>query len=179
MNDGATVNVTVSKMPVTLELGLVGDSDDECGWVIAVPNGVSLQRLFVPQEGNPLAITAMKIPLEIPAGEVEVTKTGTDGTQLPGTVFELLNSAGAVVKTATTNASGVARFTDVDPGNYTVREKTASTGYRLSAASSQGVTVTAGNTSKASFTNEEFTPKIRIEKRDQLIQVLWSQYRYH
>ena len=168
VSDGATVNVTITKMPATLELGLVGDSDDECGWVIAVPNGVSLQRLFVPQEGNPLAITATKIPLEMPAGEIQVTKKNTNGALLSGATFELLNGGGSVLKTQTTGTNGVTTFTDLDPGTYTVREKGAPTGYLVSVPNTQSTAVTAGSTAKVTFTNEEIKPKIKIVKKDSL-----------
>ena len=70
------------------------------------------------------------------------------------------------MQTGTTNSSGVVTFSDVDPGNYTVREKTASQGYVLSATSTQSVTVTAGSTATATFTNERITGKVRIVKTD-------------
>ena len=82
-------------------------------------------------------------------------------------MFELLNSAGSVVATATTNAKGVATFASLQPGNYTVREKTASQGYKLSSAS-QNVAVVAGVTSTAAFTNARISGRIRIVKTDKL-----------
>jgi len=105
------------------------------------------------------------VSFELSYGEISVTKKSSDGILLKGTVFELLNSAGSVIATATTNAKGVATFASLQPGNYTVREKTASQGYKLASAS-QNVSVVAGVTSKATFTNDRISGRIRIVKKD-------------
>ena len=72
-----------------------------------------------------------------------------------------------MVATATTNAKGVATFASLQPGTYTVREKTASQGYKLASAS-QNVSVVAGVTSTATFTNARISGRIRIVKTDKL-----------
>ena len=122
---------------------------------------------MVPLYGAPTPLKSGSVTFEMKLGEITVTKKSDDGILLKGTVFELLNSAGSVVATATTNAKGVATFARLQPGNYTVREKTASQGYKLSSAS-QNVAVVAGVTSTAAFTNARITGRIRIVKTDKL-----------
>ena len=68
-----------------------------------------------------------------PTYSVTVTKTGTAGALLAGATFTLDG------QTATTNASGVAAFTALPAGVYTLHETVAPTGYELSA--DQSVTV--------------------------------------
>ena len=58
-----------------------------------------------------------------------VKKTDPAGTPLSGAVFALNNSRGDAVYEATSNSSGVARFTDVSNGTYTLVEKTAPEDY--------------------------------------------------
>ena len=111
----------------------------------------------------------MRIEFEQPYGAIVVTKTSaSSGASLPGAVFELLNSAGAVLQSQTTGADGSATFSNVQAGTYTVREKNAPQGYQVSVQSSQTVTVTAGATSQLSFANAPIQGKIRIVKTDNL-----------
>ncbi len=111
----------------------------------------------------------MRIEFEQPYGAIVVTKTSaSSGAALSGAVFELLNSAGAVLQSQTTGADGSATFSNVQAGTYTVREKNAPQGYQVSIQSSQTVTVTAGATSRLSFANALIQGKIRIVKTDSL-----------
>ena len=111
----------------------------------------------------------MRIEFEQPYGAIVVTKTSaSSGAALSGAVFELLNSAGAVLQSQTTGADGSATFSNVQAGTYTVREKNAPQGYQVSIQSSQTVTVTAGATSRLSFANAPIQGKIRIVKTDSL-----------
>lgn len=61
-----------------------------------------------------------------------VKKTDPAGTPLSGAVFALNNSRGDAVYEATSNSSGVARFTDVSNGTYTLMEQSAPEGYVMS-----------------------------------------------
>lgn len=61
-----------------------------------------------------------------------VKKTDPAGTPLSGAVFALNNSRGDAVYEATSNSSGVARFTDVSNGTYTLVEQSAPEGYEKS-----------------------------------------------
>ena len=111
----------------------------------------------------------MRIEFEQPYGAIVVAKTSaSSGATLSGAVFELLNSAGAVLQSQTTGADGSATFSNVQAGTYTVREKNAPQGYQVSIQSSQTVTVTAGATSRLSFANAPIQGKIRIVKTDSL-----------
>ncbi|MEY7999714.1 SpaA isopeptide-forming pilin-related protein [Clostridium sp. Mt-5] len=65
-------------------------------------------------------------------GTVSVKKTDDSGNALSGAVFTLYNSSGNSVQTATSDASGAAQFTKVQPGKYTVKETVAPAGYVLS-----------------------------------------------
>ena len=77
---------------------------------------------------------------------------GNSNYSLAGAVYEL-KSGTTVVKTLTTNASGVASATEIPLGTYTLTEKTASPGYQLNTgskvvtftAAAPGVTLTASN----------------------------------
>ena len=60
---------------------------------------------------------------------ITVKKTDGAGAPLAGAVFALNNSRGDAVYEATSDSSGVARFTDVSSGSYTLVEKTAPEGY--------------------------------------------------
>ena len=144
----------------------LSSSDEEANFLVGVPS-VSIQKILVPLYGAPTPLKSGSVTFELKLGEITVTKKSDDGILLKGTVFELLNSAGSVIATATTNAKGVATFASLQPGNYTVREKTASQGYKLSSAS-QNVAVVAGVTSTATFTNARISGCIRIVKTDKL-----------
>ena len=61
-----------------------------------------------------------------------VKKADPAGTPLSGAVFALNNSRGDAVYEATSNSSGVARFTDVSNGTYTLVEQSAPEGYVMS-----------------------------------------------
>ena len=61
-----------------------------------------------------------------------VKKTDPAGTPLSGAVFALNNSRGDAVYEATSNSSGVARFTDVSNGTYTLVEQSAPEDYVMS-----------------------------------------------
>ena len=58
------------------------------------------------------------------------------------------------------------KFTDLEPGSYKVREKTAPQGYSFSATSTENVTVVAGSVSTCTFTNKRISGKVRIIKTD-------------
>lgn len=62
--------------------------------------------------------------------KVQVTKTNEDGKVLPGAVFEL-SGRGIATQTATTNASGIAEFTQIPFGTYTITETAAPAGYAI------------------------------------------------
>lgn len=161
---GDTIQVTSAKNKFAIPMESLASSDEEANFLVGVPS-VSIQKILVPVYGAPNTLKSGSVSFELSYGEIAVTKKSSDGILLKGTVFELLNSAGSVITTATTNAKGVATFSSLQPGTYTVREKTASQGYKLASAS-QNVSVVAGVTAKVTFTNDRISGRIRIIKKD-------------
>ena len=165
VKSGDTIQVTSTKSKFAVSMESLSSSDEEANFLVGVAS-VSIQKILVPIYGAPNILKSGSVTFELSFGEISVTKKSSDGILLKGTVFELLNSSGSVIATATTNASGVASFASLAPGTYTVREKTPSQGYKLAATSSQNISVVAGVTSKAEFTNNRIQGKVRIVKTD-------------
>jgi len=166
VKSGDTIKITSTQSKFSVSMQSLSSSDEEANFLVGVPS-VSIQKILVPLYGAPTPLKSGSVTFELKLGEITVTKKSEDGILLKGTVFELLNSAGSVVATATTNAKGVATFASLQPGNYTVREKTASQGYKLASAS-QNVAVVAGVTSTATFTNARISGRVRIVKTDKV-----------
>ncbi|MBR3099652.1 MAG: hypothetical protein IKH18_08810 [Clostridia bacterium] len=166
VKSGDTIRITSTQSKFSVSMQSLSSSDEEANFLVGVPS-VSIQKILVPLYGAPTPLKNGSVTFELKLGEITVTKKSDDGILLKGTVFELLNSSGSVVATATTNAKGVATFASLQPGTYTVREKTASQGYKLASAS-QSVSVVAGVTSTATFTNARISGRIRIIKTDKL-----------
>ena len=165
VKSGDTIQITSTKNKFAITMESLSSSDEEANFLVGVPS-VAIQKILVPLYGAPTPLKSGSVTFELSYGEIVVTKKSSDGILLKGTVFELLNSAGSVVATATTAANGKATFASLQPGTYTVREKTPSQGYKLAATSSQNVSVVAGVTSTATFTNDRITGRIRIIKKD-------------
>lgn len=62
---------------------------------------------------------------------IKILKKDGDGKPLAGVTFELTNSKGEVVGTATTDSSGVAHFKNLYPDRYTVTETKTASGHTL------------------------------------------------
>lgn len=165
IKSGDTIRVTSSQSRFAVTMESISSADEEASFLVGVPS-VSIQKILVPTYGAPYAMKSASVTFELSLGEIVVTKKSTDGLLLQGTVFELLNSSGTVLATATTAANGKATFASLQPGTYTVREKTPSQGYKLAATSTQSISVVAGVTSTANFTNERISGRIRIVKTD-------------
>ena len=161
---GDTISVTSTERKFTVTMESISSDSEEANFLVGVPE-VSIQKIIVPTYGSPYPLKEGSVTFELALGEIEVTKKSDDGILLKNAVFELLKN-GTVIKTATTNASGIAKFTDLEPGAYTVREKTAPQGYNLAATSSENVTVVAGSVTKCTFTNKRISGKVRIVKTD-------------
>lgn len=166
VKSGDTIQITSTQSKFSVSMQSLSSSDEEANFLVGVPS-VAIQKILVPLYGAPTPLKNGSVTFELKLGEITVTKKSEDGILLKGTVFELLNSAGSVVAAATTNAKGVATFASLQPGNYTVREKTASQGYKLASAS-QSVSVVAGVTSTTTFTNARISGRIRIVKTDKV-----------
>ncbi len=168
LNSGDTVSISSSANSFTLTVESVSSEDEEASFLVGVPS-VELQKMLIPQYGSPYELKSISVPFEVPLGSVTVTKTdAVTGAVLAGAVFELVDTAGNVLQTQTTDASGIAAFANLQPGTYRIREKAAPEGYTVSVTDTQSVTVTAGTVSAVTFANDAMTAKIRIVKTDQL-----------
>lgn len=165
LKSGDTISITSSKSKFTVTMESISSADEEANFLIGIPSA-QIQKVLIPIAGAPNTLKSASLTFELSEGEIAVVKKSTDGILLKGTVFELLNSSGTVLKTATTDGTGKVVFENLAPGSYKVREKTASEGYSISATATQNVTVTAGATSNVTFTNERITGVIKIVKKD-------------
>lgn len=92
---------------------------------------------------------------------ITVYKTGTDGQALSGATFVLKNSRNQEAYQATSNSSGVVRFTNVSSGSYTLLEKSAPDGYVTSndtyelTVSGSWVTMNGKTYSPVTFVNKK------------------------
>ena len=167
LNSGDTVSITAPGPHLSFVAESVSSDEEEASFLVGVPD-VAIQKVLIPQYGAPYKLQSVTVTFDMPLGAAAVTKTSAStGAPLAGAVFELV-SGNAVIATQTTGADGVARFENLQPGVYTIREKSAPEGYLVSVPGEQSVTVTAGGTAHASFANAEITGKIRVVKRDSL-----------
>lgn len=167
LNSGDTVSITAPGTHLSFVAESVSSDEEEASFLVGVPD-VAIQKVLIPQYGAPYKLQSVTVTFDMPLGAAAVTKTSAStGAPLAGAVFELV-SGNAVIATQTTGADGVARFENLQPGEYSIREKSAPEGYLVSVPGEQSVTVTAGGTAHASFANAEITGKIRIVKRDGL-----------
>ena len=167
LNSGDTVSITAPGTHLSFVAESVSSDEEEASFLVGVPD-VAIQKVLIPQYGAPYKLQSVTVTFDMPLGAAAVTKTSAStGAPLAGAVFELV-SGNAVIATQTTGADGVARFENLQPGVYTIREKSAPEGYLVSVPGEQSVTVTADGTAHASFANAEITGKIRVVKRDSL-----------
>ncbi len=117
-----------------------------------VTNGASLSKTIVNQrEGQKL-------------GNIQITKVDQYNNRIYGAKFELYNSSNKLIASGTTDSNGVARFEDLTVGNYTVIETYVPSGYVLD-STSINMTVTNGNTTYKTITNQYIVPNTPTEVR--------------
>lgn len=166
LNSGDTISITSKKLPFSITVESVSEEDEEANFLMGVPSA-DIQKIIIPQYGEPPAIQSTMLTFDMPTGTITVMKfEPEDGIPLPGAVFELLSGT-TVLSTQTTGSDGIVTFSDLDPGTYSVREKTAPAGYALD-SNPRSVTVTGGETSNVVFTDMLITGKIRIVKTDSM-----------
>lgn len=96
-------------------------------------------------------------------GKIQITKTTNTGANLSGWKFQIKNSTGTVVETITTNSSGIATSSNLEPGNYTVTELSNNDAYWECDTEAKDIQVVAGTTKKLTVTNANYG-KIQIVK---------------
>ena len=165
IKSGDTIQVTSEQSRFTVNMESLSSSDEEANFLIGIPSP-KIQSVLVPVTGGPGILNSAKVTFELKLGEIAVTKKSSDGVLLKGAVFELLDSAGTVLTEAATGENGMVVFVNLQPGTYTVREKNAPQGYRLSAETTQSADVSAGVQSEVVFTNERIMGRIRVVKTD-------------
>ena len=166
LRSGDTVSVTVPGTALSFVAESVSSAEEEANFLIGVPDE-AIQKVLIPQQGAPYKLQSVTVAFDAPMGGITVTKKdAATGAKLPGAVFEL--SGNGESRTQTTGADGMARFENLQPGVYTVREIGAPAGYLLASPDAQQVTVTGGGTASAVFANAQVTGSIRIVKRDSL-----------
>ena len=167
LNSGDTITISSSASSFSFKAESMSSPDEEAGFVVGVPYE-AIQKLLIPIEGLPYPIKSVTVSFDIPYGSVSVTKSDFNtGKVLAGATFDLI-SGSTVIQSMTTGADGVVTFTDVPPGTYTIRERTAPEGYTLGSVNVQTVNVSNGQTSRVTFANEKITAQIKIIKKDSL-----------
>ena len=167
LNSGDTITITSSASAFSFKAESMSSPDEEAGFVVGVPYE-PIQKLLIPIEGLPYPLQSVTVSFDIPYGSVSVTKTDANtGKVLAGATFDLI-SGSTVIQSMTTGADGVVTFTNVPPGTYTIRERTAPEGYTLGSVNVQTVNVSNGQTSRVTFANEKITARIKIVKKDSL-----------
>ena len=100
-------------------------------------------------------------------GTVNIKKTDVNGNVLQGAVFTLYDSKGNVSATATSGIDGIASFTNVVYGLYSVQETTAPTGYNVNnKVVPVNVTVDGMTYDLGSVSDTQITGGIKISKTD-------------
>ena len=167
LNSGDTITITSTASAFSFKAESMSSPEEEAGFFVGVPQE-AIQKLLIPIEGLPYPLKSVSVSFEIPYGSISVTKKdAASGAVLAGAVFDLM-SGSTVIQTQTTGANGVVTFTNIAPGTYTIRERTAPQGYTLGSVNVQNVTVTNGQTSGVTFKNDKTTAKIKIRKTDQV-----------
>jgi uncharacterized surface anchored protein len=85
-------------------------------------------------------------------GSIEITKVFTDQTSPGGITFDLYQNENKIA-TQTTNSSGIALFSNLQPGQYTLEEVNIPLGYTNNLTTINPISVTAGQTTKVTVTN--------------------------
>ena len=167
LNSGDTITITSTASSFSFKAESMSSPEEEAGFFVGVPQE-AIQKLLIPIEGLPYPLKSVSVSFEIPYGSISVTKKdAASGAVLAGAVFDLM-SGSTVIQTQTTGANGVVTFSNISPGTYTIRERTAPQGYTLGSVNVQNVTVTNGQTSGVTFKNDKTTAKIKIRKTDQV-----------
>lgn len=81
-------------------------------------------------DGQTVTNKIMQITDKKTVGKATIKKTNSSGKALSGATFTLTNSKTGLQSNVTTDTNGDAVFDNLEPGNYTVQETQAPTGYQ-------------------------------------------------
>ncbi|MFE8910992.1 SpaA isopeptide-forming pilin-related protein [Streptomyces globisporus] len=112
--------------------------------------------------------SAPAAPAETPAqkaGSVEITKKDPEGQTLPGTSFQLLDSAGQEAGSGKTDAQGRLAFPDLEPGIYRLKE-TDSGSPLHGVVADQDVIITPGATTRLTITDPFKAATVLLQAKD-------------
>lgn len=97
------------------------------------PDGYQLSRQpYTCTVGSGQTTVSYHFPDSRMEGTAQVTKTDEQGNPLAGAQFTLYDANGKTLQSAVSGADGIARFTKIPLGDYTIKETAAPAGYRLS-----------------------------------------------
>ncbi len=96
-----------------------------------------------------------------PAATITANTTDTQSKPLTGASFVLTDSRGREAYTATSNANGIVRFSDVSNGTYTLLEKSAPKGY---VASDETYTLTVSD-SRITMNGKDYAPVTFVNRK--------------
>ena len=113
----------------------------------------------------------ISLAANINTGSIKVTKLDADNSApIQGVVFQLLKADGTQVATATTDANGIATFSNLYPGNYKLREISTVDNYILNSQVFD-VSVEYNKTTTQTVTNYYKKGSLKIIKTDSDISV--------
>ena len=125
-------------------------------------DGVDYKVSEIPAEKMTFTNTYTYHTSVIPTGAaITVNKTDAQGKALAGATFVLEDSRGREAYQATSNTSGIVRFTDVSSGTYTLLEKKAPEGYVLS---NETYTLTVSG-SRVTMNGKSYSPVTFVNRK--------------
>ncbi|MDR1565054.1 MAG: sortase B protein-sorting domain-containing protein [Oscillospiraceae bacterium] len=107
------------------------------------------------------------VRLKVSLGSLAIIKTTqNNGGAVDGFQFEVRNSAGTLIGTYTSTASGKIDIPNLQPGTYSVKEVNLSTDFVVPTPNPKSVTINAGQTASVSFDNVKKRGVITVQKSD-------------
>ncbi|ENH95980.1 hypothetical protein J416_13124 [Gracilibacillus halophilus YIM-C55.5] len=125
-------------------------------------------------EEKQTTIDTVTVENELIPGNATVQKVDADtGAGLQGATFEIQDSEGNEVRTITTDEDGMANTQDLRPGEYTLVETKAPTGYNISEKAANGIDFTIERSQQEALeigtvSNEVKTTAVELTKTDDI-----------
>ena len=111
-------------------------------------------------------VKTASLSANVNTGQIQITKIDADTSQpISGVVFQLLKTDGTQIATATTNANGIATFSNLYQDNYKIREISTTSNYILNSQLFD-VSVEFNKTSYITIDNYHKKGNIKVIKLD-------------